>query len=155
MHKDRRVHAYSRRSTSKAELGNISLRRRIATQLVVNDLARHRVRTQHTPEEALCRGLVAPPSHQTSRSPPCSLTARHNRYGSPRSVTNISSTCHVLPGLRRAALAHRANPVMRRVISCARRWYFRFNLSLRDVEELLLERGVVVTYEIATLTSVL
>jgi putative transposase len=33
------------------------------------------------------------------------------------------------------------------VISCAVRWYFRFKLSLRDIEELLLERGVVVTYE--------
>jgi putative transposase len=33
------------------------------------------------------------------------------------------------------------------VISCAVRWYFRFSLSLRDVEELLLERGVVVTDE--------
>jgi putative transposase len=33
------------------------------------------------------------------------------------------------------------------VISCAVRWYFRFNLSLRDIEELLLKRGVVVNYE--------
>lgn len=33
------------------------------------------------------------------------------------------------------------------VISCAVRWYFRFNLSPRDIGELLLERGVVVTYE--------
>jgi hypothetical protein len=33
------------------------------------------------------------------------------------------------------------------VISCAVRWYFRLSLSLRDIEELLLERGVVVTYE--------
>src|SRR5579864_7471267 len=33
------------------------------------------------------------------------------------------------------------------VISCAARWYFRFSLSLRDIEEMLLERGVVVTYE--------
>lgn len=33
------------------------------------------------------------------------------------------------------------------VISCAVRWYFRFSLSLRDIEELLLERGVVVTCE--------
>ncbi|WP_240975183.1 IS110 family transposase [Paraburkholderia aromaticivorans] len=33
------------------------------------------------------------------------------------------------------------------VISCALRWYFRFSLSLRDIEESLLERGVVVTYE--------
>src|ERR1700709_1335840 len=31
------------------------------------------------------------------------------------------------------------------VISCAVRWYFRFSLSLRDIEELLLERGVAVT----------
>jgi putative transposase len=33
------------------------------------------------------------------------------------------------------------------VISCAVRWYFRFSLSLRDIEELLFERGVVVTHE--------
>jgi hypothetical protein len=30
------------------------------------------------------------------------------------------------------------------VISCAVRWYFRFQLSLRDIEELLFERGVMV-----------
>jgi putative transposase len=28
------------------------------------------------------------------------------------------------------------------VISCAVRWYFRFQLSLRDIEELLFERGL-------------
>ncbi|WP_407672449.1 IS6 family transposase [Noviherbaspirillum pedocola] len=33
------------------------------------------------------------------------------------------------------------------VISCAVRWYFRFQLSLRDIEELLFERGMVVSYE--------
>jgi len=33
------------------------------------------------------------------------------------------------------------------VIDCAVRWYFRFQLSLRDIEELLFERGVIVTYE--------
>jgi len=33
------------------------------------------------------------------------------------------------------------------VISCAVRWYFRFRLSLRDVEELHSERGVIVTFE--------
>ena len=33
------------------------------------------------------------------------------------------------------------------VINCAVRWYFRSQLSLRDIEELLLERGVVVSYE--------
>jgi len=27
------------------------------------------------------------------------------------------------------------------------RWYFRFQLSLRDIEELLFERGVTVSYE--------
>ncbi|MGF6807251.1 transposase-like protein [Paraburkholderia sp. Clong3] len=33
------------------------------------------------------------------------------------------------------------------VISHAVRWYFRFQLSLRDIEELLFERGVVVSHE--------
>ncbi|MFM0365505.1 IS6 family transposase [Paraburkholderia sediminicola] len=33
------------------------------------------------------------------------------------------------------------------VISCAVRWYFRFQLSLRDIEELLFERGIAVSYE--------
>jgi putative transposase len=32
------------------------------------------------------------------------------------------------------------------VISCALRWYFRFQLSLRNVREPLFERGVIVTY---------
>jgi len=31
-------------------------------------------------------------------------------------------------------------------IKCAVRWYFRFQLSLRDIEELLFERGVIVRY---------
>src|SRR5258705_12768932 len=33
------------------------------------------------------------------------------------------------------------------VISCAVRWYYRYQLSLLDIEELLFERGVIVTYE--------
>lgn len=33
------------------------------------------------------------------------------------------------------------------VISHAVRWYFRFQLSLRDIEELLFERGVIVSHE--------
>ncbi len=33
------------------------------------------------------------------------------------------------------------------IVSCAVRWYYRLNLSLRDIEELLLERCVEVTYE--------
>lgn len=32
------------------------------------------------------------------------------------------------------------------VINCAVRWYHRFSPSLRDIEELLLERGVTVIY---------
>lgn len=33
------------------------------------------------------------------------------------------------------------------IVARAIRLYFRFNLSLRDVEEMMLERGVVVSYE--------
>ncbi|KKB60855.1 transposase [Robbsia andropogonis] len=39
---------------------------------------------------------------------------------------------------------HRFPPA---IISLSVRWYFRFSLSLRDIEELLLERGVIVSYE--------
>ena len=39
---------------------------------------------------------------------------------------------------------HRFPPA---IISLAVRWYFRFSLSLCDIEELLLERGVIVSYE--------
>jgi transposase-like protein len=33
------------------------------------------------------------------------------------------------------------------MISPAGRWHFRYPLGLRDIEELLFERGVVVSYE--------
>jgi len=33
------------------------------------------------------------------------------------------------------------------VSSCTARWYFRFQLSLRDIAELLFERGVIVSYK--------
>lgn len=36
------------------------------------------------------------------------------------------------------------------VVSCAARWHHRLNLSLRDIEELLLERGESGTYESAS-----
>ena len=39
---------------------------------------------------------------------------------------------------------HRVPPA---IISLAVRWYFRFSLRLRDIEELLLERDVIVSYE--------
>ena len=32
-------------------------------------------------------------------------------------------------------------------ISCAVRWYYWYQFSLRDIEELLFERSVIVTYE--------
>jgi len=41
-------------------LWNLSFGGRIATQFIGKDLARHRVRAQHTLEEALGRGLIAP-----------------------------------------------------------------------------------------------
>src|SRR6266702_5120308 len=43
------------------QLRDLGLRRRIAAQLVSDDLARHfRTSRQHTFEEPFCRGLVAP-----------------------------------------------------------------------------------------------
>jgi hypothetical protein len=33
--------------------------------------------------------------------------------------------------------------------SCGIRWYFRFRLSLRDIEDLLFERGVIISYKTA------
>ncbi|KKB60860.1 transposase [Robbsia andropogonis] len=39
---------------------------------------------------------------------------------------------------------HRFPPT---IISQAVRWYFRFSLSFLDIEELLLQRSVVVSYE--------
>lgn len=44
------------------------------------------------------------------------------------------------------SLCH-GRPFPAAVIRCAVRWHFRFQLSLRDIEALLLERGVVVSYE--------
>ena len=82
------------------QLRNFGLCDRITAQLIGDDLARHGTGAQHTLEETFGRGCVAP---LLSSSAPCSSTARHNRYGSPRSVTNISSRRHVLTGLRRAA----------------------------------------------------
>ena len=76
---------------------------RITAQLIGDDLARYRARAQHTLEETFGCGFSRRFCSRISSSAPCSSTARHSRYGSPRSVTNISSRCHVLPGLRRAA----------------------------------------------------
>jgi transposase-like protein len=41
------------------------------------------------------------------------------------------------------------------IISCAVCWYFRFHLSLRDIEELLFEQGVTVSYAGAQLSATL
>jgi putative transposase len=49
--------------------------------------------------------------------------------------------------MKKTKSLYHGHPFPDAVIGCAVRWYFRFSLSLRDIEELLLERGVVVTYE--------
>jgi len=49
--------------------------------------------------------------------------------------------------MKKAKSLHHGHRFPAVVINWAVRWYFRFSLSLRDIEELLLERGVVVTYE--------
>jgi hypothetical protein len=60
----------------------------------------------------LCRRIAAQPigNDLASSSVPCSSTARHSIYGSPRSVTNSSSRCQVLPGSRRTTLTRSAKP---------------------------------------------
>src|SRR5260370_16908274 len=49
--------------------------------------------------------------------------------------------------MKKSKSLHHGHRFQAEVISCAVRWYFRFQLSLRDIEELLFERGVTVTYE--------
>ncbi|SMG61194.1 hypothetical protein SAMN06265784_12015 [Paraburkholderia susongensis] len=49
--------------------------------------------------------------------------------------------------MKKRKVLHQGHRFPAVVISCAVRWHFRLSLSLRDIEELLLERGVVVTYE--------
>ena len=81
--------------------------------------------------------------------------------GSPRSWLNIQrrrcSHRHCCVGRSRTAgdwsgdctwheLGLRWFPVPREVISVAVRWYLRYGLSYRDVEELLAERGVTIDH---------
>src|SRR5476651_2178846 len=49
--------------------------------------------------------------------------------------------------MKKSKSLYHGNRFPAQVISCAVRWYFRFHLSLRDIEELLFERGVIVSYE--------
>ncbi|SIT38150.1 transposase [Paraburkholderia ribeironis] len=49
--------------------------------------------------------------------------------------------------MKKSKSVYRGHRFPAAVISCAVRWYFRFQLSLRDIEELLFERGVIVSYE--------
>ena len=49
--------------------------------------------------------------------------------------------------MKKSKSLYRGHRFPARVISCAVRWYYRYQLSLRDIEELLFERGVIVTYE--------
>jgi putative transposase len=46
-----------------------------------------------------------------------------------------------------AAPAYKNHRYPIEIVACAIWLYFRFNLSLREVEEMLLERGIVVSYE--------
>jgi hypothetical protein len=77
--------------------------RRIAMQLIGDDLARYRARTQHTLEEAFGSGFVAPLLQQDVEFGAMLVDRTPQQVWAPRSVTNISSRCHVLPGLRRTA----------------------------------------------------
>jgi putative transposase len=47
--------------------------------------------------------------------------------------------------MEKAKLLYRGHRFPASIISHAVRWYFRFQLSLRDIEELLFERGVIVS----------
>jgi putative transposase len=49
--------------------------------------------------------------------------------------------------MKNAKSLYRGHRFPAAVISCAVRWHFRFQLSLRDIEELLFERAVIVSYE--------
>jgi hypothetical protein len=53
---------------------------------------------------------------------------------------------HECRSLSRSALGVRRVPVPPEVITLAVRWYLRFGLSYRDVEELLAERGIEVDH---------
>jgi hypothetical protein len=85
--------------------------RRVAAQLIGDDHARCRFERSRRLKNRLAAAISRRFCPGMSRSAPCWSTARHNRYGSPRSVMDISSSCHVLPGLRRAALTRRAKPL--------------------------------------------
>ena len=54
----------------------------------------------------------------------------------------LAHESHSLPHSARRAFGVRWMPVPPEVITLAVRWYLRFGLSYRDVEELLAERGV-------------
>ena len=65
----------------------------------------------------------------------------------------IKGHCHVArqshqdDAMRKSKSLYHGHRFPAAVISCAARWYFRLQLSLRDVEELPFGRGVVVSYE--------
>ncbi|VWB98054.1 IS element transposase [Burkholderia stagnalis] len=65
-----------------------------------------------------------------------------------RGLLTTHRHCHVGVGndMKTTSL-YRGRRFPAATIAQAVRWYFRFQLSLRDVEELLFERGVVVSCE--------
>jgi putative transposase len=48
--------------------------------------------------------------------------------------------------MKKSKLLYQGHRSPTEVISCALRWYFRFQLSLCNIEELLFQRGVVLTF---------
>jgi hypothetical protein len=94
-----------------ASIRDAGLRGRITAQLVGDNLARRRARTKHAPEESFGCGRVAPLLQQDIEFGAVLVNGSPQHKGSPRSITNNSSRCQVLPGLRRAALTRCANPV--------------------------------------------
>jgi hypothetical protein len=86
------------------QFGDLGFRSRVTAQLI-GDFRRGAsgqaasTRFKKRFAAALSRGFCS----RRSSSATCWSTASHSRQGSPRNVTNTSSRCHVLPGVRRAA----------------------------------------------------
>ena len=78
-------------------------------------------------------------------SPATPLAEVMKRYGLEGVVTLPMGVSSAMAKKTRSL--HHGHRFPAAVISQAVRWYFRFQLSLRDIEELLFERGIVVSYE--------
>lgn len=86
----------------------------------------------------------------------CRFAAHRLRLGTDHHrplVDTLNRRCHAGMSVRQDVVMkknqslYHSPPFPAALISSAVRWYHRFQLSLRDIEELLLERGVTLTYE--------